>query len=288
MRLSSATLWLLLTLVVVLGCSTETAPPPSPDNEHAGHSSPGSDPHAGHNMGGMRSSLMVENDPAAIVAGETVPLRLMIHAADGKAVRDYEPIHEKLVHMIIVRDGLDQFAHLHPTITGEGGMTAEYAFPVAGVYHLFADHKPAGQRQALAVAQLTVPGDAPTAEPLVLNAPGEIAADQLRATIAITDPKVGAETKIAFALRDDKGSPIADLQPYLGAMGHLVIISADAREYVHAHPAEGSTSAAADGLVEFEAHFARPGLYKAWGQFQRDGKVLTVPFVLKVDSRRSA
>ena len=34
-----------------------------------------------------------------------------------------------------------------------------------------------------------------------------------------------------------------------------------------------------EGKVEFEAHFAKPGIYKAWGQFQRGGKVHVVAFV---------
>jgi hypothetical protein len=63
-------------------------------------------------------------------------------------------------------------------------------------------------------------------------------------------------------------------------MGHLVIISADGKLYVHAHAVEGKS---ANGVVEFAAHFTQAGIYKAWGQFQRAGQVYTVPFVLKVD-----
>lgn len=282
-QLPSETVVWLFVLGLALGCSSETAPQPIPKTEHAEHSSGAGDPHAGHNMSAGRSMLMVETDPPKAAPGEVATLRLMIHSAGGDAVRTFEPIHEKLVHLIIVREGLDHFAHLHPTLDDQGNMTAEYAFPVAGAYHLFADHKPAGEKQALAVARLNIAGDAATAEPLVPNAPGRIAADQLHTDVAIADAKSGVETKIAFTLHDEQDAPIADLQPYLGAMGHLVIISADAREYVHAHPAESSSNAATDGRVEFEAHFAKPGIYKAWGQFQRDGKILTVPFVLKVD-----
>jgi hypothetical protein len=40
--------------------------------------------------------------------------------------------------------------------------------------------------------------------------------------------------------------------------------------------------------VEFRTWFPRTGLYKAWAQFQRGGRVLTVPFVVEVTSRASA
>ena len=72
-----------------------------------------------------------------------------------------------------------------------------------------------------------------------------------------------------------------DLETYLGALGHLVIVSENGQEYVHAHPDDGSD--AAGGRVAFDAHFTKPGLYKGWGQFQRAGEVLTVPFVARID-----
>jgi hypothetical protein len=85
--------------------------------------------------------------------------------------------------------------------------------------------------------------------------------------------------RITFSLFDNSDEPITNLQPYLGAMGHLVIISEDGNDFVHAHPVEGATTS---GPIAFEAHFPRPGIYGGWGQFQRAGVVLTVPFVIEV------
>ena len=104
-----------------------------------------------------------------------------------------------------------------------------------------------------------------------------IAVGEIAAHIAIKPGE--QETTVRFHLVDADGKAVADLQPYLGAMGHLVIISADGREYVHAHPLSEAKTAP-DGAVEFAAHFPKSGIYKAWGQFQRDGSVFTVPFVL--------
>jgi hypothetical protein len=123
-------------------------------------------------------------------------------------------------------------------------------------------------------------GDSPPAPELIPNAPGKVAGTGLKADVAFPKAKAGEVTKITFALLDSTDKPVTDLQPYLGAMGHLVVISADGKLYVHAHPVEGT---AANGVVEFAAHFSRPGIYKGWGQFQRAGQVHTVPFVLKVE-----
>ena len=64
-------------------------------------------------------------------------------------------------------------------------------------------------------------------------------------------------------------------------MGHLVVLSADGTKYVHAHPL---TAQASTGTVEFEVHFPEPGTYKVWGQFQRGGKVFTIPAVIGIEA----
>ena len=87
-------------------------------------------------------------------------------------------------------------------------------------------------------------------------------------------------TGITFTLADSAGKPVTDLQPYLGAMGHLVVISSDGKDYVHAHPIE---DAKASGPVAFMAHFPHVGIYKGWGQFRRADVVHDVPFVVKID-----
>jgi hypothetical protein len=61
-----------------------------------------------------------------------------------------------------------------------------------------------------------------------------------------------------------------DLQPYMGAMGHLVVISADGKQYVHSHTASEKTAA---NVIAFGVHFGKAGIYKGWGQFLRAGTV---------------
>ena len=80
------------------------------------------------------------------------------------------------------------------------------------------------------------------------------------------------------------GQSVTDLEQYLGAFGHLMIIHEDGQTVVHSHPAEDEAGLAASrkGNVAFNARFPKPGVYKAWGQFQREGKVVTIPFVLKI------
>lgn len=285
-------LWTTLSLLAVaFGCAgkeegTPAAKAPAADHGgHAGHALPSKDTpgeHGGHenmkmNMATPRK-LVVGTDPSQPQAGSATKLVLQIQDDDGTPIKAFDVLHEKLVHLIVVREGLDEFAHVHPDVDASGMITIEFAFPKSGKYRLFADHQPQGKSPGLAVGELVVPGDDEPAAALVPNASNEVTVGEIKAHVTITPGE--KETTVRFHFVDADGKPVSDLQPYLGAMGHLVIISANGGDYVHAHPLSEAKTAA-DGAVEFAAHFPKPGIYKAWGQFQRGGSVFTVPFVLE-------
>lgn len=265
-------------LLLTVGCGKPDAPTPTKTS-----SNQSVDSHASHEKHEDRSSeqkkwsLVLETEPTTPKAGELTTLKGHIQGEDGTRVTSFDVLHEKLVHLIVVREGLDEFGHVHPEVTSTGNMSVPYVFPKSGNYRLFVDFQPKGQAQALATGQVTVPGESPTALKLVANVSNEVMVGSINARVNIEATK--AETVMSFRLLDANGAAVTDLQPYLGAMGHLVIISADGREYVHAHPVSDATTAP-DGVVKFAAHFAEQGLYKAWGQFQRNGEVFTVPYVL--------
>jgi hypothetical protein len=134
--------------------------------------------------------------------------------------------------------------------------------------------------------------------------------DGLRVTIQPDKAlRAGGDVMLNLAVSDEKtGKPVADLERYLGAPAHIVIISEDTSDFLHVHPTEkgkmnGSSTGemkrmegmdhpenekanAGKGQIasEISAHtsFPRPGLYKVWAQFQRSGRVITVPFVVRV------
>jgi hypothetical protein len=257
---------------VVIGCSR---PNPSSDVDHAQH-----DAHAhASNDEGHQNVLIVRSEPKVAEVGIPVTLKLMIHRADGKMVREFDIVHEKLVHLMVVRDGLDEFAHVHPAVDDHGNLTISHVFPQAGTYRLYADYKPKGEAEGIATAQIDVKGEPLPAPKLVVNVPGEVKADGVSAKIDISNAKGGHQAEVRFLLTTESGQQIEKLEPYLGARGHLVVISDDGNEYVHAHPIDESGSA---NEVLFMAHFPRAGTYKGWGQFQLSGRVRTLPFVVAI------
>ncbi len=70
---------------------------------------------------------------------------------------------------------------------------------------------------------------------------------------------------------------MTDLEPYLGASAHLLIVSVDLTEAIHGHPqGEGSGP-----VLSFAPLIPQPGPYKLWIQFQRGGRVSTASFVIE-------
>jgi hypothetical protein len=59
----------------------------------------------------------------------------------------------------------------------------------------------------------------------------------------------------------------------------MLIVNADLTEADHAHPEEATASGPS---VSFQPMMPAAGPYKIWVQFQRKGRVITVPFVVQV------
>ncbi|KAF9108210.1 hypothetical protein BGX30_008661, partial [Mortierella sp. GBA39] len=61
--------------------------------------------------------------------------------------------------------------------------------------------------------------------------------DGLQVTLDFDRLAAGQELMLTYTIEDaGTGAPVTDLQPYLGAVGHVVILSEDAEQYLHVHP----------------------------------------------------
>jgi len=225
--------------------------------------------------------------PKTPKAGAEAELQFIIRARENprKIFASFEPLHEKLLHLVIVRADLGQFAHVHPELGADGVFRIRYIFPSGGEYHLFAEAAPRRAGAQMMMAKLRVAGHisgqfeiAAAARPRVDRIGGvEI---ELKSP---PDPvPVHKLIGLNFSLRDSAtGAPIRDLEPYVGAMGHLILIHQDGVTLIHSHPDERLPDLGRNGTVPFLARFPKPGLYRAWCQFQRHGAVLTGEFIVE-------
>ncbi|HEY3268394.1 MAG TPA: FixH family protein [Armatimonadota bacterium] len=227
--------------------------------------------------------VIVEPTPDPPAAGLPVTMRLgLTRRVTGEPVTDLLIVHTKPWHLLVMSDDLRWFDHIHPVAGPDGRYTVTETFPFGGRFLLLSDVSPKGAGQQFAPAELTVSGAAPAATYALAPTPRSRTIEGV--TIALNAPstlKAHEDVTLAFDVRDAAGAPVTDLEPYLGAMGHLIIVSQDRTRFVHSHPS--SLEAAGTGTVRFLCRFPKPGLYKAWAQFQRAGKVITADYVVKVD-----
>ncbi len=214
-------------------------------------------------------------------AGENTTIRIHIQDEKGKPVEDFDINHEKLLHLIVVSKDLSYFDHIHPEYKGGGEFEITTSFPAGGEYKLIADYVPTGGGKTTQTEWIKVEGTSADAVPLQPDRNHSKIVDGVQVTLQNDHPQAGQDFELNFILADAKTKkPVTDLEPYLGAVGHVVILSEDTEDYLHVHPMEEK---AKGPEARFVTNFPSKGLYKIWAQFQRNGKLLTVPFVIEVE-----
>ena len=255
-----------------------------------GHEDPQHSDLHGKHMQGERYDVSLQSDPAAPSSKEPVTLTIIVTEREtGKRIGQFEVIHDKLVHLVVVSDDLSYFAHIHPRLDDkEMIFTIQHTFPTAGRYVMWVDAKPRGGGQFAKGFHLDLKGgDVRKPAPIVAdkNFAKYVAAGSQTYQVRLMVPesiKSGQDVEIVFKLSDSQGSSITDLEPLMAAGGHCVIIHSDVGKFFHVHPLEEVGAGWRGGpAVAFRANFPSPGLYKAWGQFQHRGNVITADFVLE-------
>ncbi|OKL40483.1 hypothetical protein [Pontibacter flavimaris] len=185
-------------------------------------------------------------------------------------------VHEMDVHLFIMSKDLSYFAHEHPDTLSDGTYVWEHTFPFGGEFIMFQDYTPTGSTHQLGRQNITVSGEGTPAKAL-----GEEDLDWehdgYKATLAPDQP-INAKASVELKASVYKnGKPVSDLDDYLGALAHVVIVSEDGTEFVHVHPMESKTSGP-DILLH--TNFPKTGKYKVFMQFKHRGQVKTAHFVL--------
>lgn len=207
-------------------------------------------------------------------------IRLEIKKEDGTPIDRFEVNHEKLLHLIIISKDLSYFNHVHPEYKGNGVFEIANDFPAGGEYRVIADFQPEGGDTMSKLEWIQVDGQSAKPVPVKVDASLNKVFDGKRVKLTMDQPSAGEETTLTFSFADAAtGLPIADLQPYLGAIGHVVILSQDGEQYLHVHAVEGEGTGPD---ATFETSFPTSGIYKIWGQFQRDNHVFTVSYMVNV------
>jgi hypothetical protein len=195
--------------------------------------------------------------------------------ATGKPVTAYRKEHGKELHLIVASQDLTAYRHLHPVRAADGTWSTPVSLPKAGDYRVFADFTPAGEKEGLTLgAGLGVAG---TYAPAALPAQSATAKVDGGYEVRLAgDLRAGKSTELTLSVTKD-GRPVTDLEPYLGAYGHLVALRAGDLAYLHVHPHDGKPGPG----VTFSATAPSGGTYRLFLDFKHDGEVRTAAFTVR-------
>jgi hypothetical protein len=186
------------------------------------------------------------------VAGRPQPFAFHIVGPDGRTVRDFDVEHERRLHLIVAGRATAAFLHLHPQQRSDGSWTVPLALPERGSYRVFADFTTGGERRTLGV-DIVGEGAGRVVERRIRPYDVELVRDGERLEFHVTS----------------EGEPV-EVEPYLGAGGHLVVLREGDLAYIHAH-------AERDELA-FDVPFPGEGRYRLYLQFKVGGVVDTARF----------
>jgi hypothetical protein len=229
-----------------------------------------------HGLTSELAGVTLRPRPARFSAGGTAEWRFQIVDCDGEPVRDFEPENGKLLHLIVVRSDFTGYQHLHPKLHADGTFSVAIETAQAGRYRAIADFVIDGRKYVVGT-DLKVPGPAPQA-PLpapVLETTSDGFGVELQPPAVL---EAGEEAQMTFRITRG-GRPVDELEPYLGAYGHLVALHSPDLAYSHVHPAGEDPER---GAISFDVELDEPGTYRLFVQFQIRGRVHTAAFTQTV------
>ena len=234
-------------------------------------------------------SLELKTAPAKLKAGEAAQLTLQVWAAremldatgllTGKRVRErvtaFDTAHERKLHLMIVSHDFNFFAHEHPAPQSDGSFVLrDFVFPCAGEFQLFADVAPQNAGSQILSVAINVAGKAACVKADEAN--------DIRFTLMEGQTFAAKKTQaLTIRLQHADGKAVEDLEPYLGTLGHLMMIHSDGKTFVHAHPDERDATNG-KGQLTFLVRPPKAGSYYAWLEVQRGGRVQRKRFMLAV------
>lgn len=236
-------------------------------------------------------SYCIKSNLSTLNPKPNMPVTLTFSIVDdeGNTLKDFQIMHDMLLHLIIVRKDLNSFQHLHPDFNAQTGeLTLQgLTFPSSGPYRIFADFTPSSAQMGAGGMPLpvTISEDVTVAGSYSPQTIGEMtltkAVDGYEVSLATnTAPATGEMTILSFSIKKD-GKVVTNLENYLAALGHSVVLKENTLEYIHAHAVQEPT-ANQTGTIDFHVGFPFAGNYKVFTQFKHEGQVHTVEFVVPV------
>lgn len=181
--------------------------------------------------------------PAALTTQDAV---IAFNISQEGKTAQLEIVHEKPLHLFIVRNDFNYFDHVHPELAADGTYRLPFHFLANGTYYIWPEFTVGGMTHLVRYA-LEVSGES-----------------KLEPTLAKTELTIDDSENPQIILSINDTAVI----PYLGAAAHLVLINKQTAELSHGHDETL-------GEIMFSQHLA-PADYAMWVEYNnKDGKQRT-------------
>lgn len=292
--------------------------PAAPHGEMGGHNAA-----KYHEETDVKSGLVVNLNaaPAPFTVATTTSFDFFVNEKPGNVpvpVERLEIEHSKIMHVIGVRNDMNEFFHIHPYPTSiPGHLLVDHVFSKPGLYKIWSEIKSKGVNHSFGHPEISVAGDGPLSEKKV-SFGRNVIVGQYQVALKLDEPVAkGHEHDLSFDVHTFTGDEV-EVEEYLAAKMHLTIIKDDWKQFIHTHPVDGKgmkegqhglnfvSSAKAHGdeeipgaiheegedeVINFNAVFPEAGLYKVFAQFRPRGidlpqdEALTASFWIEVQEK---
>jgi putative copper resistance protein D len=270
------------------------------DGDHAGHEN---GQHSNYAGAGPEPIVRIETTPTDIKVGTPIEMTVHIEDRNGRPLIGLTVHHEGILHAVIIGEDLNVFAHIHPEDMGpitdemlkKAMFPLRYTFPKAGKYLIGLDFATANGLYSRK-SYIKVSGQPKMGQPKT-DFSTENNVGKYHVTLSLS-PKLieaGKETTLRYLIKKNE-RPVTDFEPYLSAPMHLAVVSADLKQFIHAHGAvPGETHTHMDHMdmhavpekfgPEIDAVIVFPvkGIYEIFSQVKHHGQVILFDFMVSVE-----
>ena len=247
------------------------------------------DGHEGHDHSqheGEAELVITPIAPKQLKASETNQVSLFIQDAKAKPVdvSQFEVVHSKPVHLLIVEPGLKDYHHEHPEQKAKGMYSFNFIPNTACGYRMWADVQLKDGHQHY--YPVDIKGAEACDAPIEKTVNLEASSQRYDFKLALeSDLTVGSAVLATLTISKD-GQPVDFLEPVMGAFAHMVGFYEDYESIAHIHPMgkEPTEDTERGGpSLSFHIEPEQEGYLKLFAQVQIDGNPVFAPFGLMIE-----
>lgn len=271
-----------------------------------------------HEEGEVKSGLEVNLNvtPAPVIAGFLARLDFFVNEKPGNIPISSDLLevdHEKPMHIVGVRDDLEEFFHVHPAPSADQGvLSINHVFQKPGDYKVWSQVKKDGATHVLGHPIFSVAGDGEKSKKDLFFGKNRIVGNY---QVSLKNEKIykDREEDLVLSIHDVFGKE-TELDNYLGAKMHVVIIKEDLSRFIHTHPEDsnqhsyldhnffnealahgevndGDNALSHEDALNFHVNFKDAGNYKIFAEFRPKNtgllpdEALLAEFWIKVEEK---